>query len=115
MPRRSGFSKTRKKHDKIRPINEHLTELTITVTNESLQEAERLRSLEARKGNFISVSEAYQLAMHRDVERRDPVKKAKRLEARRAKKSNPKSWAPRILAVQEATNGRNKLNDSLLL
>jgi hypothetical protein len=106
----------RRKPDKIKFISETEAEVLMTVSTGSVEMAEKTRVNEAQKGNNISFGEAYELAMRRDFERHDPIKRAERIHARglarekaaqeaaskRAAKENApaqsvaeSSWAPR--------------------
>jgi hypothetical protein len=99
----------RRKPDKIKYISEADAEVSMTVSVASIEIVRKTQDNEAQKGNILSVGQTYELALKRDFERHDPIKKAERAEARRQAKAKEEGraeratdavsnfWAPRDL------------------
>jgi hypothetical protein len=104
----------RRKPDKIKYISETDAEVSMTVSVDSIEIVRKTQDNEAQKGKILSIGQTYELALKRDFERHDPIKKAERAEVRKQAKAKKEArvesatdavsdfWAPRDL---ESENG----------
>ena len=80
-------------------LNEDQVEITIIIFKAALADLDRISSLEAQKGNSRSRGELVSLALNAYLEKYDPVRKAKRSEARQKIRSQE------TMHVREIKNG----------
>jgi hypothetical protein len=97
--------------EKVKHIAGGKVRLTVEITEEEFDALERAKAIEAQKGRILSDGEAVGKSLKHFVERKDPVKRAERAEARRAKKQ--KVGAPLLskddFSDIEGTYGRENM------
>src|SRR5262249_7584539 len=81
--------------DQVRPLNEDLSQLKCVIKNSALEELEEIRGFLAHAHPHLSMGELIGIMASEFRERHHPEAKAKRVEARMAKKAKQPT-APRV-------------------